>query len=331
MLRWGILGTSFISDTMAKAIASSENSSLEAAMGRDPGRLEAFASRHAIAKQYRDIDALLCDDNIDIIYIGLPNNVHHSAVIAASSRGKAVVSEKSLTVTMSDAHALADAVRASGTFFMEGLMYLNHPMIAELGAVLRSGRLGHIHSVNGLYAADISKLVNPAGGGTLFNLGCYPASLLHYVMQTACGDDAYGHRKIAGHGNISELDGNICDAAASIRFSNGVLATLQSSDSYGMEWSFAVHGDKGVARFATNPWLPVAGDNIIEVEIYGKASEQIVVSTGLDAFQHQVLTAEVAVRGGLKQAPRPSPRLADSLEIMEFLTEWDACCRANGC
>jgi dihydrodiol dehydrogenase / D-xylose 1-dehydrogenase (NADP) len=329
MLRWGILGTSFISDTMAEAIASSENSSLEAVMGRDPGRLEAFGSRHGIAKRYGDIDTLLGDDNIDIVYVGLPNNVHHNAVIAAAKRGKAIVSEKSLTVTMADAHALADAVRA-GVFFMEGLMYLNHPVIAELGAILRSGGLGQLRSINGLYAADISKFVNPAGGGTLFNLGCYPASLLHYVMQTTCGNEAFGLRKIAGHGNMSETDGNISDAAVCAQFSNGVLATLQSTDSYGMAWNFAIYGDKGVARFKTNPWLPVAGDNIIEVEIYGKVPDQIVVSTGLDAFQHQVLTIEAALREGLKQAPRPSPRLADSLEIMEFLTEWDACCRAGG-
>lgn len=330
MLRWGILGTSFISGTMAEAIASSENSSLEAVMGRDPGRLEAFASRHGIAKRYGDIGTLLGDDNIDIVYVGLPNNVHHNVVIAAAKRGKAIVSEKSLTVTMADAQTLADAVRTSGVFFMEGLMYLNHPVIAELGAILRSGRLGQLRSINGLYAADISKFVNPAGGGTLFNLGCYPASLLHYVIQTACGDDAFGLRKIAGHGNMSETDGNISDAAVSAWFSNGVLATLQSTDSYGMAWNFAIYGDKGVARCKTNPWLPVAGDNIIEVEIYGKEPDQIVVSTGLDAFQHQVLTTEAALRSGLKQAPRPSPRLADSLEIMGFLTEWDACCRAGG-
>jgi predicted dehydrogenase len=330
MLRWGILGTSFISDTMAEAIASSENSSLEAVMGRDRGRLEAFGNRHGIAKRYGDIDTLLGDDNIDIVYVGLPNNVHHSAVIAAAKRGKAIVSEKSLTVTMADAHTLADAVRTSGVFFMEGLMYLNHPVIAELGAILRSGRLGQLRSINGLYAADIAKFVNPAGGGTLFNLGCYPASLLHYVMQTACGDGAFGLRKIAGHGNMSETDGNISDAAVSAWFSNGVLATLQSTDSYGMAWSFAIHGDMGVARFKTNPWLPVAGDNIIEVEFYGKTPDQMVVSTGLDAFQHQVLTTEAALRDGLKQAPRPSPRLADSLEIMGFLAEWDACCRAGG-
>jgi predicted dehydrogenase len=330
MLRWGILGTSFISDTMAEAIASRENSRIEAVMGRDTGRLEAFGNRHGIAKRCIDIETLLDDDNIDVVYVGLPNNRHHSAVIAAAKRGKAIVSEKSLTVTMGDARALADTVRASGVFFMEGLMYLNHPVIAELGAILRSGQLGQIRSINGLYAADIWKFVNPAGGGTLFNLGCYPVSLLHYVMQTACGDDAFGLRKIAGHGNLSGRDGNISDAAVSAWFSNGMLATLQSTDSYGMAWSFAVYGDKGVARFKTNPWLPVTGDNIIEVEIYGKAPDQVIVSSGLDAFQHQVLTTESALRDGLKHAPRPSPRLADSLEIMEFLTEWDACCRAGG-
>jgi predicted dehydrogenase len=329
MLRWGILGTSFISDTMAQAIASSEISRLEAVMGRDSGRLESFADRHGIAKRHGDIGALLEDGDVDVVYVGLPNNVHHTAVIAAAEAGKAIVSEKSLTVTMAEADALADAVRTSGVFFMEGLMYLNHPLIARLGAILRSGCLGELRSINGLYAADISKFVNPAGGGTLFNLGCYPVSLLHYVLQTMCGDDAFRLRKIAGHGVISGTDGNVSDAAVSVRFSNGVLATLQSTDSYGMAWNFTIYGNKGVARFKTNPWLPVAGDNVIEIEIYGHAPERTFVSSGLDAFQHQVSSVETALRDKLTQAPRPSPRLEDSLEIMGFLTDWHACCRID--
>ncbi|MBL0373597.1 Gfo/Idh/MocA family oxidoreductase [Rhizobium sp. KVB221] len=326
MLRWGILGTSFISDTMAAAIASSEGSCIAAVAGRDTGRLQAFADRHAVSRNYTNYDLLYDDADIDIIYVGLPNNVHHEAVIKAAARGKPVLSEKSLTTTMTDAEALADAVRTSGIFFLEGLMYLSHPIIAELGMITRSGRLGTVRSVSGLYAADIWQVVNPQGNGTLFNLGCYPASLLHYVIQTAFGPNAFRQRATHGFGNRSSKDGNICDAALSVRFGNGVLATLQSTDSYGMAFEFSVYGDKGSARFKTNPWLPVAGDNVIELSTYDGKTEDIVVSTGLDAFQHQVHTVEHCLSDGYSQAPRPSPRLEDSLEIMSLLTEWEGHC-----
>jgi predicted dehydrogenase len=198
----------------------------------------------------------------------------------------------------------------------------------KVGEILRSGRLGTIRSVSGAYAADIWQLVNPLGNGTIFNLGCYPASLLHYVVQTACGPEVFVHRTTSGTGNVSEHDGNICDAALNVRFSNGVLATLQSTDSYGMSFDFAVHGDRGVLRFKTNPWLPVAGENVLEVQQYDGDTQTVVITSSCDAFQHQVMRVEKCLREGLIEAPRPSPRLSDSLEIMAMLTTWEEYCRA---
>ncbi len=327
MLRWGILGTSFISNTMAEAINGSDGSVIGAVFGRDRERLAAFADRYGISVRHSSIDALVDDPYIDVIYVGLPNNVHHDAVIKAAARGKPVLSEKSLATTMEEAHALAAAVEQADIFFLEGLMYLSHPVIAELGNIIRSGRLGAIRSISGAYAADIWQVVNPAGRGTLYNLGCYPASLMHYVIQTAFGADAFGDRVISGHGNRSRHDGNICDAVLTARFGSGVLATLQSTDCYGMSFDFTVRGDRASLRFLTNPWLPVAGDNLLEIEEYGLPIERIVVPSDHDAFGHQVRIVEDCLRKGLKLAPRPSPRLSDSIEIMQLLTEWERCCR----
>jgi predicted dehydrogenase len=328
MLRWAIIGTSFISETMAKAIATSDGSRAEAVFGRDAGRLSDFADRHGIAKRYTDYGLLLDDPDIDVVYIGLPSNIHHEAVIKAALKGKAILSEKSLTASMADAGALAQAVRSADVFFLEGLMYLCHPLMEKVGEIIRSGRLGTIRSVSGSYAADIWKLVNPLGNGTIFNLGCYPVSLLQYVVQTAFGPEVFTDRVTGGSGNVSDHDGNICDAALLVRFSNGVLATVQSTDSYGMSFDFAIYGDRGVLRFRTNPWLPVAGENILEIQHYDREPETIVVTSPFDSFQHQVMRVEECLRHGRTAAPRPSPRLSDSLEIMALLTTWEEHCRA---
>ena len=57
--------------------------------------------------------------------------------------------------------------------------------------ILQDGRLGKLLSVNGFYHADIGAFVNPAGMGTLYNLGCYPVSLLQLTVQTMCGENAF--------------------------------------------------------------------------------------------------------------------------------------------
>lgn len=196
---------------------------------------------------------------------------------------------------------------------------------------MHDGRLDELRSISGSYAADIWQVVNPAGMGTIYNLGCYPVSLLHLVIQATGGEAVFSDRRLTAVGNRLNSGGNVCDAAMAVRFANGVLATLQSTDNYGDSSSFAITGTNGVLSFETNPWLPVAGDNVMTWRPFGPEydePEPIVVRSGHDAFHHQIKLVERCLEAGLTEASRPSPRLRDSLEIMGMLTEWEAACSA---
>ncbi|KAL7785509.1 hypothetical protein V8C37DRAFT_394159 [Trichoderma ceciliae] len=324
MLRWGILGTSFISDTVVKAILASPGSRITAVFGRNEARLEAFAAKYNISTKYQDLDALIDDAEVDVVYVGLPSHLHSFAVIAAAKRGKAILSEKSLATTMEDSHAMIAAVKQENVFFLEGLMYLCHPLMEKIASIVRSGVLGSIKGMSGYYAANIWKKANPLGMGTIYNLGCYPVSLVHFIMETAFGSEAFAKRQVTGMGNLSS-DGtvHVRDASLNVRFDNGVLATIRSTDSFGNDFSFSIQGEKGVLRFRTNPWLPLAGDNIIEIKTYGGSTEEIVVPARMDAFGYQVKRVEDCITEGLKQAPRPSPSRINSVDIMGLLTEWE--------
>jgi predicted dehydrogenase len=324
MLRWGILGTSFISHTVAASIQGSAKSTIKAVFGRDSGRLTAFADKFSIPHRYGTLEEIIDDVNIDVVYIGLPSHLHAQAAIAAAKKGKAILSEKSLTTTMKDAHELIEAVRSNGVFFLEGIMYLSHPLMAKVADIIRSDALGPVRGVSGYYAAQIWDKANPLGMGTIYNLGCYPVSLMHWVLQVAYGRDAVKDRKISGLGNLASDNSHVRDASLSIQFKNGVIGSIQSTDSFGNDYSFAIQGQKAVLRFKTNPWLPPAGDSIMEIKTYsGGKVEEIVVSSEWDAFGHQVRRVEDCLAAGLKEAPRPSPTWEDSLEIMEILTQWE--------
>ncbi len=331
MLRWAILGTSFISDVVAKAIVASEGSHIQAVFGRDEGRLAAFADRYGISSRYTSLEALLADQTIDAVYVGLPSHKHAEAVMQAcrASNVRAILSEKSLATTMADSHAMVKAVgeASSGVFFLEGLMYLTHPLMQSLADVLRSGALGKVRGVSGYYAANIAAKANPLGRGTIYNLGCYPVSLLHFVLETAHGAGAWEKRTVLGHGNLATDDGvtHVRDAALTAHFDCGVLATLQSSDSFGNDFSFTIQGDKASLTFLTNPWLPKAGDNLMQIKPYsgGAEAQTISVPSNLDAFGHQIKKVEEYVASGAREASRPSPSWANSVEIMGFLTEWE--------
>lgn len=324
MIGWGILGTGFISDTVAAAIGESPGSRLAAVAGRDVARTEEFRARFGGNRAYGDAAELLADPAVDIVYVGLPNHLHHGFVAEAAAAGKAVLSEKSLSIDMEKSRALVDAVAANDVFFVEGLMYLAHPLIARFVDILRDGRLGTVKSIHASYAADIWQVVNPQGRGTLYNLGCYPVSLLQLAVQTVAGEGAFRDRRQTGTGSISAHDGNVSEAALAVRFGNGILATVQTAETYGMHPEFIVVGDKGSLRFLDNPWLPQAGTSRLLFTGFDGTVEEIQVESDADAFLHQVRMVERSLAAGSKVADRPSPRPADSIEIMEMLTEWEA-------
>ena len=323
-VRWAIVGTGFISNTVVEAIRACAGSRVELVAGRDGDRVATFAAQHDIARTVVGYDQAVTDPEIDVVYVGTPNHAHHEVVAAAAAAGKAVLSEKSLTTTMATAHQLADAVR-DRVLFVEGLMYLAHPVIARFVELLADERTGTVTAVHARYAADIAAVVNPLGRGTIYNLGCYPASLLHLTIQSAFGEDAFGRRSMAAHGTLTP-DDTIGSTTASIRFDNGVLATLASTDDYGMAYDATILTTTGELRFVTNPWLPAAGDNILRWTPYDGEPETITVAADADAFLHQTRLVERCLAAGLTEAPRPSPRLRDSLEIMELLTEWESRC-----
>lgn len=216
-LNWAIIGTGFISNKVIDGIKRSDGSQVRVIAGRKPEILAEFQDAHAIPEVSTDYTAVLADPKVDAVYIGLPNHVHHTVTAAAAKAGKAVLSEKSLTTTMDQADALMAAVNAHNTFFVEGFMYLAHPFLQRFQELLMDGRLGELRAVSGFYAADIWKFVNPKGMGTLYNLGCYPVSLLQLTVQTLCGDDAFANRSLQGVGNLN-ADDTVCDAACTVRF-----------------------------------------------------------------------------------------------------------------
>jgi len=328
-LKWGILGTTFIADVMATAIQNSPQSYLHAVAGRDPQRARAFQAKYPGAKLHADMDALLADAAVDVVYIALPNHVHHDWCVRAAAAGKHILCEKSLSIDMPKTQEILTAVEVGTGFFAEGLMYLAHPFTARLVELLQDGRLGTLKSIQAHYAADIWQMVNPAGRGAIYNLGCYPVSLVQLVVQTMLGADAFQARRSWGSGNISAHDGNISEALLGLRFDAGVLASVHTAETHGMGWGFSVTGTLGTLQCISNPWLPTADANTLLWTPFNGVPERISVQADGDAFDYQVRMVERQIRAHARVAQRPSPRPQDSREIMELLTGWEAHARAS--
>jgi predicted dehydrogenase len=165
-----------------RAIAASGRADLVAVASRDPGRAGAFAERHAIGRAHGSYEALLADPDVDVVYVALPNHLHAPWTVRALEAGKHVLCEKPLALSVEEVDAIAAAADRAGRLAVEAFMYLHHPQTLAVVGMARSGALGPLEIIDGSFSFTLAHPGDPRlepamGGGSLWDVGCYPVTL----------------------------------------------------------------------------------------------------------------------------------------------------------
>jgi predicted dehydrogenase len=110
-------------------------------------------------------------DDIDLIDIGAPNNMHKEIALAAAKAGKMVVCEKPLAMNVAEAEEMTKAVEAAGVPNMVWFNYRRVPSIALAKQIVDEGRIGRAFHYRATYLQDwtIAEDV-PQGGAGLWRL-----------------------------------------------------------------------------------------------------------------------------------------------------------------
>jgi xylose dehydrogenase (NAD/NADP) len=185
-LRWGILGPGRIAPRIVRGVGRSTRGELVAVASRDAERAEAFADRHAIARSFGSYEALLADPDIDVVYVSLPNHLHAEWTVRALEAGKHVLCEKPLALSVDEVDRIAAAAERADRIAVEAFMYLHHPQTLRALELAASGVLGHLELVHGTFSFLLSQEDDPRidpsmGGGSLWDVGCYPVSLARRI------------------------------------------------------------------------------------------------------------------------------------------------------
>ena len=191
-LRWGIMGCAQIATgSVMPAIVESESGKIEGIASRGLEKSSAVAAEFGVEKAYGSYEELLQDEEIDAIYIPLPNHLHREWVIRAAEAGKHVLCEKPIALNSIEAEEMVDACNKAGVHLAEAYMYRHHPRIAELQQLIARGEIGDLRSIRGTFtyndAEDTGNIRfrSDWGGGSLYDIGCSPltAARLLYGME----------------------------------------------------------------------------------------------------------------------------------------------------
>lgn len=187
ILNWGILSTARINRALITPLQVSKRNHLLAMGSRSQETADAYAKEQRIPRAYGSYESLLADPEIDVIYNPLPNHLHAEWTIKAVEAGKHVLCEKPLALRVDEVDAIHTAARKHGRVVAEAFMYRHHPQTLKVQEIVKSGSLGVLKLIRGSFSFVLSRendvrLKPEWGGGSIWDVGCYPISYTRSVL-----------------------------------------------------------------------------------------------------------------------------------------------------
>ncbi|WP_022900715.1 Gfo/Idh/MocA family protein [Humibacter albus] len=325
-LRWGVLGVGYIAPQFARGVSLSRSGTLAGVASRNAGRAAELARAHGAPKHFGSYLELLDDDEIDAVYIALPNHLHVEWTERSALAGKHVLCEKPIALNAAEAAHAAAVARESGVTLMEGFMYRAHPQITEMTRLLSKGEIGNVRVMECSFGGNMRggdknyRMQREAGGGALMDLGCYGVSLSRLVAGIGSGASFADPINVTGIARIGQTSGVDEWGVGLLEFESGLISTVTCGNQVDIASVARLWGTEGSITLR-NPWQP---------EIDGRAPELVIEHRG--AMESRILPADRPiyalevdafaeyVRTGVTRAPVMD--LEDSLGNMRVLDDW---------
>jgi predicted dehydrogenase len=187
-IRWGILGTGYISRAFAEGLRPLPGAKLVAIASRTLSSAQQFAREFDVARAYGSYEALVQDADVDVVYIGTPNSRHRDDCLLCLGAGKPVLCEKPFALNARQASEVIEFARKQHLFCMEAMWMRFLPLVQRVRQMVQGGAIGEVCTLTadfGYPAAfdPSSRLFNrELGGGALLDRGVYLLSLAYFLL-----------------------------------------------------------------------------------------------------------------------------------------------------
>jgi predicted dehydrogenase len=252
VLNWGLLSTARINSALIPPLKASKRNQLTAVASRTKDAADAYAREWKIPRAYGSYESLLADPEIDVIYISLPNRLHAEWTIKAVQAGKHVLCEKPLALNVEEVDAVQETARKYGRVVAEAFMYRHHPQTLKVQELVKNGSLGSLKMIRGSFSFLLSRkgdvrLDPDLGGGSIWDLGCYPIS---YARAVVGGDplEVFGWQ-VTGPTGIDET------FVGQMQFADDILVQFDSSFAIPFHAFMEIVGSEGTLNIP-RPFKP---------------------------------------------------------------------------
>lgn len=248
MIRVGLIGAGFIGRSHATAYLTQcqfgAEIKVDLVVVADPveAAAKSLAESHGFSRYTTDWHEVVKAEDVDLVCICTPNNMHCEIAMEAARNGKAINCEKPLGMNGDESERAAKVIKECGVTATCGFNTMKIPVIAYAKEIIESGELGELVSFRGSY--DTDGLADPNAPhawrmlaknsllGSMGDLAAHVLSISQYLLGDITAVSGmtkilYSQRKDAA-GNLQPVEND--DVAQFLcRYKNGGIGYISSS------------------------------------------------------------------------------------------------------
>jgi xylose dehydrogenase (NAD/NADP) len=181
---------------------------------RDVSKAAAYSKAHQIPRHYGSYDELLNDDEINAVYIPLPNHLHLEWVVKAAEKGKHILVEKPLALNAEEVRQMIDASQKNGVYLLEGLWIQHTALFKKCVELVTSGQWGPAKHISARYTYYYPRYPGRFHRYRDYSLAIFPTlnlcarllkdSLNHILAKSDYSQD-FRRRRVAGGGCMYDV------------------------------------------------------------------------------------------------------------------------------
>jgi len=272
-VRYAVVGMGHIAQVaVLPAFRHARRNSVLAALVSDDPKKQRLLSRKYRVPSYSYEQYEECLEQVDAVYIALPNAMHAEYTIRAARAGVHVLCEKPLAVTADDCEQMIEACASAGVKLM--VAYRLHFEEINLNAIdiVRRRRIGEPKFFNSSFSMTVRpgdiRTKRTLGGGTLYDIGVYCINAARGLFR-AEPKEVVALSVNSGPAHLSEIDET---TGAVLRFEGERLATFVTSFNADDVAAYRIMGTKG--QLHVNPAYEYAGGLAYELTVNGKTKRR---------------------------------------------------------
>lgn len=186
-LRLGVAGLGRAFTLMLPTFRAHPRVELVAAADPRPEARARF-EREFGGRAHASVDELAADDTVEAIYIATPHQDHAAHTIAGLARGKHVLVEKPMALTLEEANAMVAAARRASRHLVVGHSHSFDAPVRRAREIVASGAVGRVRMITAVYFTDFlyrprrpEELDTRAGGGVIFSQAAHQVDVVRLL------------------------------------------------------------------------------------------------------------------------------------------------------